>query len=92
MKILFTYELHNCRAEPFTWNGTFSRDSVTILGQHAVQGNLATHDTALARWLVYAHTHNDLPLDYRVFVPVLETLKTAMNSNQFCQNDVSEKR
>ena len=88
LKILFTYELHNCQAEAFTWNGTFSRDSVTILSQHAVQGNLTVTDTALARWLVYAHTHNDLPLDYRVFVPVLEQLKTAMVNNQFCQDDV----
>jgi len=89
LRTLFTYELYSCQAEAFTWNGTFSRDSVTILSQHAVQGNLTVTDTALARWLVYAHTHNDLPLDYRVFVPVLEQLKTAMTNNQFCQDDES---
>ena len=89
LKILFTYELHNCQAEPFTWNGTFSRDSITILGQHAIQGNLTVTDTALARWLVYAHTHVDLPLDYRVFVPVLGHLRNAFNNSLFSQDDVS---
>ena len=62
---------------------------MTILAQHAVEGKLEGKDTALARWLVYAHTHCDLPLDYRVFVPILEQLKYAMNSNLFNQDDVS---
>ena len=35
------------------------------LPQHAVQGKLTGADTALARWLVFCHTHCDLPLDYR---------------------------
>ena len=60
------------------------------MAQHAVQGKLEGKDTALARWLVYAHTHCDLPLDYRVFVPILDQLKYAMNSNLFCQDDVSK--
>ena len=62
---------------------------MTILAQHAVQGKLEGKDTALARWLVYAHTHCDLPLDYRVFVPILDQLKYAMNCNLFIQDDVS---
>ena len=59
-----------------------------ILAQHAVQGKLEGKDTALARWLVYAHTHCDLPLDYQVFVPILDQLKYAMNSSLFSQDDV----
>ncbi len=53
------------QAQPFKWNGTFCKESVSILAQHAVQGKLTGAETALARWLVYAHTHCDLPLDYR---------------------------
>merc|ERR1719412_39939 len=89
LKILFSYELQHSQAEPFTWNGTFNRNSVTILAQHAVQGKLEGKDTALARWLVYAQTHCDLPLDYRVFVPILDQLKYAMNCNLFIQDDES---
>ena len=39
------------------------------LYQHAVQGKLTGADTALARWLVFCHTHCDLPLDYRFVFP-----------------------
>ena len=59
------------------------------MAQHAVQGKLEGKDTALARWLVYAHTHCDFPLDYRVFVPILDQLEYAMSSNLFSQDDVS---
>ena len=68
------------QAAPFTWNGEFSRESVLILAQHAVQGKLTGADTALARWLVFCHTHCDLPLDYRVFFPILEKLAFALNN------------
>ena len=50
------------QAQPFTWSGEMSRESVLILAQHAVQGKLTGADTALARWLVFCHTHSDLPL------------------------------
>ena len=44
---------------------------MVILAQHANQGKLTGAETALARWLVYVHTHCDLPLDYRAFHPLL---------------------
>ena len=69
------------QAAAFTWNGEFSRESVLILAQHAVQGKLTGADTALARWLVFCHTHCDLPLDYRVFFPILEKLSFALNNS-----------
>ncbi|XP_023347042.1 protein unc-13 homolog 4B, partial [Eurytemora carolleeae] len=64
LKIMFAYQLQISNAAPYTWNGEFARESVIILSQHAVQGKLTGADTALARWLVYCHTHCDLPLDY----------------------------
>ena len=83
-----SYQCFALQAEQFTWNGTFSKESVTILAQHAVQGKLTGADTALARWLVYAHTHVDLPLDYRVFLPILEKLRYAIATNMFLQEEV----
>ena len=60
---------HRCfffQAEAFAWEGTLSQEAITILAQHAVQGKLTGADTAMARWLVFAYTHHDLPLDYQV--------------------------
>lgn len=83
LKILFAFELQRSSAAPFTWNGEFSQESVLILAQHAVQGKLTGADTALARWLVFSHTHCDLPLDYRIFYPILEKLRYALQNNLF---------
>ena len=46
-------------------NLVFNTQAVVILAQHANQGKLTGAETSLARWLVYVHTHCDLPLDYR---------------------------
>ena len=74
--------------EAFKWSGTFSKESLTILAQHAVQGKLTGAETALARWLVYVHTHCDMPLDYGVFVPILEKLQYAVTNEMLHYDDV----
>jgi len=61
---------------------------LTILAQHAVQGKLTGADVAMARWLVYSHTHRDLPLSYTVFPPILEKLRNAIESNLFTEDEV----
>ena len=37
-------------------------------------------DTAMSRWLVYAQTHALLPLDLRVFPPILERLRAYLQA------------
>lgn len=51
------------------------QETLTILTQHAVQGRMSRDETALARWIVYCQTHAVLPLDHRVFTPILEKLR-----------------
>ena len=88
LKILFAHELQRTEAEAFTWEGTLSEEALNILSQHAVQGKLTNADTAMARWLVFAYTHHDLPLDYRVFLPTLEKLSYTLLNNLFHQEEV----
>lgn len=78
------------KARQFSWHGSFSRETLTILAQHAVQGKLTGADAAMAKWLIYSHTHRDLPLSYSVFTPILEKLKYAIESNLFLQDEVSK--
>ena len=47
-----------------------------------LQGRMSRVDTAMSRWLVYAQTHALLPLDLRVFPPILERLRGYL---QTCQ-------
>ena len=76
------------KAEAFAWEGTLSQDAITILQQHAVQGKLTGADTAMARWLVFAYTHHDLPLNYQVFLPTIDKLHYALLNNMFHQEEV----
>ena len=47
-------------------------------------------DTALARYLVYCQVHFHLPLDYRVFVPILEKLRKPVQAGQIGEDVVTE--
>ena len=53
-----------------------------------LQGKLTGADTAMARWLVFAYTHHDLPLDFKVFLPTLEKLQYTLLNNIFHQEEV----
>ena len=77
------------QTEAFTWDGTLSQEAITILQQHAVQGKLTGAEAAMARWLVFAYTHHDLPLDYQVFLPTIGKLQYSLLNNMFHQEEVS---
>ena len=53
----------------------FSKEALLILKQHAIQGRMDRFQTAMIRWLVYCEIHNILPLDYRVFTPILDKIR-----------------
>ena len=46
----------------------------------------------MARWLVFAYTHHDLPLDYQVFLPTIGKLQYSLLNNMFHQEEVSSFR
>ena len=76
LKILLTHELLNANAEQFQWKDDFSNEALLILTQHAIQGRMNRFQTAMIRWLVYCEIHNILPLDYRVFAPILDKIRS----------------
>ena len=75
LKILLTHELLSTNAEQFQWKDDFSKEALLILTQHAIQGRMNRFQTAMIRWLVYCEIHNILPLDYRVFTPILDKIR-----------------
>ena len=75
LKVLLSHELikRNCAA--YTWRDNFSKETLQVLAQHAIQSRMSRVDTALTRLLVYCQMHLMLPLDCRVFIPILEKLR-----------------
>ena len=71
-----THELLSTNAVQFQWKDDFSKEALLILTQHAIQGRMNRFQTAMIRWLVYCEIHNILPLDYRVFTPILDKIRS----------------
>ena len=49
-----SYELVKKGYSEYTWRDNFSRDTLGILAQHAIQSKMSRVDTALTRFLVYS--------------------------------------
>lgn len=75
LKVLLSYELIRRDPRPYSWRDDFAPESLSLLAQHAVQGRMSRDDTALTRWSVYSRIHSTLPLDHRVFTPILDKLR-----------------
>lgn len=75
LKIFLTHELLAQKSAPYEWRDEFCLETLQILTQHAVQGRMSRLETAASRWQVYCMTHAILPLDYRVFTPILEKIR-----------------
>jgi BAI1-associated protein 3 len=90
LKVLLSHELikRNCAA--YTWRDNFSKETLQILAQHAIQSRMSRVDTALTRLLVYCQMHLVLPLDCRVFIPILEKLRKPVLANQIPEQMVQE--
>ena len=77
-----SHELIKRNNAAYTWRDNFSKETLQILAQHAIQSRMSRVDTALTRLLVYCQVHLVLPLDCRVFIPILEKLRKPVLANQ----------
>ena len=82
LKVLLSHELIKRNNAAYTWRDNFSKETLQILAQHAIQSRMSRVDTALTRLLVYCQMHLVLPLDCRVFIPILEKLRKPVLANQ----------
>lgn len=82
LKVLMSSELVRRNLETWSWRDNFTRETLEILAQHAVQSRMTRVDTALARFFVYTEVHSVFPLDCRVFLPILEKLREPILKNR----------
>lgn len=90
LKVLLSHELIKRNNTAYTWRDNFSKETLQILAQHAIQSRMSRVDTALTRLLVYTQMHLVLPLDCRVFIPILEKLRKPVLANQIADPLVKE--
>ena len=80
LKILLTDELLARNSDQYEWKDDFKPETLHILAQHAVQGRMSRLATAMTRWIVYTQIHAILPLDYRVFNPILDKIRVNIHA------------
>jgi hypothetical protein len=80
LRVLMAYELLSRSVAPHAWKEAFSAESLHILAQHAVQGQMSRNETTLTRWVVYCQAHAAFPIDYRVFTPMLDRVRKVVQA------------
>jgi len=56
------------------WNGDLPHVALTILHQHAIQGDVTDLQLAMVRWIAYSKKALELQLDYRILFRLLQEL------------------
>jgi hypothetical protein len=71
------------------WSGELPHVALTILHQHAIQGDVTELQLAMVRWIAYSKKALELPLDYRILFRLLQELDQQWNSLTLTKEEVS---
>ncbi|XP_076272507.1 BAI1 associated protein 3 [Rhynchophorus ferrugineus] len=71
------YELRNWDRDTWSWSGDLPGPALTILHQHAVQGDLTELQTAMARFVAASRVYLKNPLDPRWMLQLLTDVENA---------------
>jgi BAI1-associated protein 3 len=74
------------------WSGDLPHVSLTILHQHAIQGDVTDLQLAMVRWIAYSKKALELPLDYRILYRLLQELDQQWNLLTLTKDEVSSAR
>ncbi|XP_022901984.1 BAI1-associated protein 3 isoform X2 [Onthophagus taurus] len=74
------YELRNWSKETWTWNGDLPGPALTILHQHAVQGDLTDLQAAIAHFVAASRVYLKNPLDPHWMLQLLTDIEHAWSS------------
>lgn len=71
------------------WSGELPHVALTILHQHAIQGDVTDLQLAMVRWIAYSNKALELPLDYRILYRLLQELDQQWNLLTLTKEEVS---
>jgi len=72
------------------WKGRFSVPAEKILSQHSTQCGLSTISVMLARWTEFISVNILYPINFSVFLSLLQKLVKAIQNNLVTQEEVNE--
>ncbi|XP_076324975.1 BAI1-associated protein 3-like isoform X2 [Tachypleus tridentatus] len=80
--LFIEHELKNHQGPGYTWAGDLQTPALTILHQHAIQGDITELQKILCRWIMYARKHMEVQLDYALLKELLENFNTSWNNSE----------
>ncbi|XP_075558268.1 BAI1-associated protein 3-like isoform X2 [Dermacentor variabilis] len=75
--IFIEHELGQLECPSYEWAGDLPAPALTILQQHAIQGDLTELQQAICRWVMYSRKHMGISLDYALLLQLLDDLDRA---------------
>ncbi|XP_065160507.1 BAI1-associated protein 3 isoform X2 [Atheta coriaria] len=81
------YELRNWSRETWTWSGDLPGPALTILHQHAVQGDLSELQTAMARFVGASRTYLKTSLDPKWMLQLLTEVEHAWGTSNLTREE-----
>ncbi|KAK3599282.1 hypothetical protein CHS0354_028639 [Potamilus streckersoni] len=72
MCIFIEHEIHKFNDRAYKWNGELPKAALTILHQHAIQGDLTEVQQAMCQWLAYSRKQQEHPLSYQLLLSFLQ--------------------
>ncbi|XP_076458622.1 BAI1-associated protein 3-like [Babylonia areolata] len=76
MRIFVQHELRLFNDLSYKWPGELPPTALTILHQHAIQGDVTEVQQAVCRWIAISHTHVEKPLSYGLLLHLLENINS----------------
>ncbi|GBL78569.1 BAI1-associated protein 3 [Araneus ventricosus] len=80
--IFVNHELKMFQGKPYEWAGDLPQQALTILHQHAIQGDITELQQALCQWKAYFRKHQEVVLDYALMFQQLEEIEQAWAKNE----------
>ncbi|XP_075725248.1 BAI1-associated protein 3-like isoform X5 [Rhipicephalus microplus] len=79
--IFIEHELRQLECPSYEWAGDLPAPALTILQQHAIQGDLTELQQAICRWVMYSRKHMAVSLDYALLWQLLDDLDRAWDDS-----------
>lgn len=85
--VILSHELQISKEESVNWKGRFSVPAEKILSQHSIQCGLSTISVMLARWTEFISVNILYPINFSVFLSLLQKLVKAIQNNLVTQEE-----
>lgn len=78
------------KGEVYQWTGELSKAAVTILHQHAIQGDVTDVQQAMCRWRAYSAKHREHSFDWGLLLRLLEDLDDKWEPASLDRDEVAD--